>query len=73
VDQKPAAVEISFLAERRHASRPPGCVRDPIDDIAHQAKFCAQPGCRWKPLGLELYAAKLMDVPRPPGLRACFA
>jgi hypothetical protein len=29
-----------------HASRPPGCVRDPIDDIAYQAKFCAPPGCR---------------------------
>jgi hypothetical protein len=41
-----AAVEISFLAKSQHASRPPGCVRDPIDDIAYQAKVCAPPGCR---------------------------
>jgi len=38
VDQKPAAVEISFLAKSQHASRPPGCVRDPIDDIAQRAR-----------------------------------
>ena len=45
MDQKLAAVEISFLAKSQHVSRPPGSVRDPIDDIAHQAKFCAPPGC----------------------------
>jgi hypothetical protein len=45
VDQKLAAVEIGFLAKNQHASQPPGCVRDPIDDIAHQAKFCAPPDC----------------------------
>ena len=44
MDLKLAAVEISFLAKSQHASGPPGCVRDPIDDIAYQAKFCAPPG-----------------------------
>jgi hypothetical protein len=45
VDQKLAPAEISFLVKNQHASQPPGCVRDPIDDIVHQAKFCAPPGC----------------------------
>jgi hypothetical protein len=44
VDQKLAAVEVSFFAKSRHASRPPGCVRDSIDDIAHQAKFLCPAG-----------------------------
>ena len=56
MDQKLAGVEISFLAKSQQASRPPGCVRDPI---AYQAKFCASPGCRSKPLGLESYDRSL--------------
>jgi hypothetical protein len=52
VDQKLAAVEISFLAKSQHASRPPGSVRDPIDDIR-------LPGQILCPAGLQIEISRL--------------
>ena len=50
--QKLAALEISFLAKSQHASRPPDCVRDPIDDIAYQGQILC-------PAGLQLETSRL--------------
>jgi hypothetical protein len=42
----------SKAGKSQHASRPPGCARDPIDDIAYQAKFCG-------PAGLQMETSRL--------------